>query len=444
MRLVRPAWNATSASARRGLCRRWLSPCGWKGELHIVTQASPYAIPALRTAQRKIALHPARFKVVACGRRWGKTTLGMALAVGQALDGKRVWWVAPTYGLAFHPWRAFKRRFAGMWEQKIEDDHHIDLDSGGSITVKTAEYPDGLRGVGVDFLVVDEAAFVDEEVWTGALRPALSDTDGQALILSTPRGRNWFYHVYQRGQDDLIADWQSWTFQTSENPRIKSTEIDEARSSLPERIFRQEFEAHFLDDGGEVFRRVYAAAVAPVVPAPIAGHRYVMGIDFGRYVDFTACVVIDQNEKAMVAIDRFTDATWDLQLKRIANLARKWNVESILAEQNAMGSPNIEALHRQGLPISSFVATGASKPPLIENLVAAIENVDLMLLPDPTLLRELSAYQYRTSRAGHTVYEAASGLHDDTVIALALAWKLASAPRLLFGIVDEDGFRIWS
>jgi len=404
----------------------------------------PAAIPVLRRAQRKIAQHPSRFKVVACGRRWGKTTLGMALAVGYALDGYRVWWVAPTYGLAFHPWRAFKRRLAGLWEQKIETDRHIDLKSGGSITVKTAEYPDGLRGVGVDFLVVDEAAFVDEEVWTSCLRPALSDTEGGALILSTPRSRNWFYQVYQLGTDEEASEWQSWTFKTIDNPRIKPGEVDEARRRLPDRIFRQEYLAEFLEDGGEVFRGLMKASVASYVSGPVPGHRYVMGVDFGRYVDFTACVVIDTHDKTMVTIDRFTDAAWNLQLQRITNLARKWQPESILVEANAMGDPNIETLINQGLPITRFLTTAASKPPLIENLVSAIENVDLAILPDADLLRELGAYKYRTSRTGHTVYEAPFGLHDDTVIALALAWKLASTPRIMFGIVSEDGWKIWS
>jgi len=355
---------------------------------------------------------------------------------------KRVWWVAPTYGLAFDPWRAFKQRFRGAWDQKIEVDHHIDLKSGGAITVKTADYPDGLRGVGVDYVVIDEAAFIDEEVWTGCLRPALSDRQGTALFLSTPRGRNWFYHAFERGRDNLNNEWQSWTFRTGDNPRIAQSDIDEARRTLPAHIFRQEYEASFLEDGGEVFRSLNRAAIAPVVISPEPGHRYVMGIDFARYTDFTACVVIDQTNKAMVAIDRFHALAWNIQLPRIIALARRWGVESILAETNSMGDPNIEELMRQGLPISRFTTTAASKPPLIEGLVAAIENVDLTLLPDATLLSELSTYRYRNSRSGHTVYEAPSGLHDDTVIALALAWKLASAPRLMFGIVDSDGWTI--
>src|SRR5512139_3813238 len=104
-----------------------------KESLSIGTQAFQI-IPDLRRVQRKIALCPARFKVVACGRRWGKTTLGLAMAVNHALRGHRVWWVAPTYLLAFHPWVAFKQRFACQWASKIEYIRHIDLYSGGSIT----------------------------------------------------------------------------------------------------------------------------------------------------------------------------------------------------------------------------------------------------------------------------------------------------------------------
>ncbi len=362
--------------------------------------------------------------------------MGIVMAVDHALGGHRVWWVAPTYLMAFHPWLAFKRRFANLWAQKIEDQHYLELPNGGSITVKTADNPDGLRGVGLDFLVIDEAAFISEEVWTACLRPALSDREGSALIISTPRGRNWFHHAFQRGQDPLIEDWRSWQRPTQGNPYIRIEEIEEAKVLLPERIFQQEYEAAFLEDGGTVFRRIGAAATAPIHARPLADHSYVMGVDFARYEDFTALAIIDETTNIMVALDRFTEIDWGLQRARIAGLARRWGVSAILAESNAMGEPNIETLYREGLPIRSFQTTARSKPPLIENLVAAIENGDLAILPDPVLLGELEAYTYRTSAAGYTVYGAPPGRHDDTVIALALAWKLASTPRLAFGILE--------
>jgi hypothetical protein len=356
------------------------------------------------------------------------------MAIHHALRGERVWWAAPTYGLAFHPWLDFKRRFAGEWVSKTEDKHHIDLPSGGSITVKTADNPDGLRGVGVDFMVVDEAAFIAGEVWQAALRPALSDRDGAALLISTPRGRNWFFHAYGRGTDPAYPDWMAWRKATSENPRIRAEELEEARMTLPARIFSQEYAAEFLADGGAVFRGINRAAAAPLGVSPSSEGRYVMGVDFGRYEDFTAAVVIDAETRAMVALDRYNGLDWSVQRVKLKALADKWKVSVLLAEANAMGEPNIEALIREGLPVQPFQTTALSKPPLIEGLVAAIENGDLTLQPEPVLVNELESFSYRTSRTGHTVYEAPAGRHDDTVIALALAWKAALVPRIALGV----------
>ena len=109
-----------------------------KENVKIGMLASP-ALPKLRRAQRKIAQHQARFKVLACGRRWGKTSLGMVLAAGHARAGQRVWWVAPTYSLAFDAWRTFKNHFEPQGAKKIESERHLDLPSGGSITVKSAD-----------------------------------------------------------------------------------------------------------------------------------------------------------------------------------------------------------------------------------------------------------------------------------------------------------------
>jgi hypothetical protein len=159
-----------------------------------------------------------------------------------------------------------------------------------------------------------------------------------------------------------------------------------------------------------------------------------MGVDFGRHHDFTALVVIDATTRRMVALERFTAVSWKVQRARIAALARQWGVSGVLAELNAMGSPNVEALRAEGVPIEGFTTTAQSKPPLIEALVVALENGDLQLLPDEVLLSELEAYTSETTPSGHIRYSAPPGQHDDTVMALALAWRLVSAPRMGLGV----------
>jgi hypothetical protein len=397
-------------------------------------------VPDLREDQREIAGHPARFRVVACGRRWGKTTLGLWLAGQAAAGGQRVWWVAPSYSLAFHPWRTLKEWFKDRWVSKLEAERFIELPGGGSVTVKTADNPDLLRGVGLDLVIVDEAAFVSRITWEAVLLPALSDRRGRALLISTPRGRNWFWEAFRRGQDPLLPNWQSWQHPTLDNNRIDPAEVDEMRAILPQRIFEQEYEARFLEDGGEVFRCVRQAATASPGAQPAEGHRYFVGIDFGRYNDFTAIAVIDADARpapAMVALDRFSATAWAAQRERIKAVAKHWQAERILAEANAMGEPNIEALWQEGLPIRGFLTTARTKGPLIESLVKAIEDGELRLLPDETLIGELESYTYDVERyTGHVRYSAPPGLHDDTVIALALAWRLANAPPLALGVAE--------
>ncbi|NDJ53306.1 MAG: hypothetical protein GYB68_09515 [Chloroflexi bacterium] len=391
-------------------------------------------IPALRKDQRAIMRHKARFKVVACGRRWGKTTLGLWLARHHASMGERVWWVAPSYPLAFHPWRDLKAALHQEWTYKLESERFIELDGGGSITIKSADDPDSLRGVGIDFLVMDEAAYIHETAWGFVLRPALADRKGRALIISTPNGRNWFYQAYRQGQDPLIPHWRSWRAPTADNPLIAPEEIADAQAFMPAYAFKQEYLAEFQLDVGKVFRGVREAAVAPLHSEPRPDGRYVMGVDWGRELDFTALVVIDVERRVMVALDRFTEISWRVQRERIAALARKWAVREILAEANAMGQPNIEALQEAGLPITGFTTTGVSKRNLIDGLAIAIENGELRLLSDAVLIAELEDYGYSTTSRGHVQYSASAGRHDDTVVALALAWRKANERGIRFGI----------
>jgi hypothetical protein len=369
--------------------------------------------------------------VVACGRRFGKTVTGKIASIETAARGGLVWWVQPSYKMSLEVWEDLKNTLALPGIHKRENERRIDMLGGGSIEVRSAHDPDSLRGVGLDLVILDEAALIDQRAWTGAIRPALIDKNGKALLLSTPRGRDWFWGLWMAGQDPLNTEWESWRFPTSANPLIPSEEIEAARHDLPALFFSQEFLAEFLDDASSIFRRVHEAATAPANAQPIQGHVYVFGIDLARHNDYSVVAVFDASTGSMVMLDRFNAVDWQTQRNRIAALARKWMPTAIWCESNSVGEPNIEALQSEGLPVLPFVTTASSKPPLIQGLALAFEQGDIHILNDPVLIGELQAYTIERLPSGNFRYTAPPGAHDDTVMATAIGWHGVKQSRIV-------------
>jgi hypothetical protein len=373
--------------------------------------------------QEPILKSEARFRVLACGRRFGKTTLGQMDILNRISKGQRCWWLAPTYQMASQVWRDLKNACLPSDEVQVnEAERRLDFQTGGMIAIRSTHYADHLRGMGLDFAVLDEAAFMEPHVWPEVVRPMLLERGGGALFLSSPRGRNWFWEIYQLGLDPAQTEWMSFHATSYDNPLIPPEEIDAIQRVTPERVFRAEYLAEFTDDAGQVFRGVREAATAPVGAVPLPDTRYVFGCDWGREGDYTAIAIIDADRRQLVALDRFNQVSWSLQRGRLAALYDHWKPDIIWAESNSIGSVNIEALQADGLPVRPFVTTAKSKSPLIERLALAIERRELALLPDEALLAELSSYEMQRLPSGTYRYSAPAGLHDDLVIALALAW----------------------
>ena len=373
----------------------------------------------------EVALSPARFRVLACGRRrWGKTRLGAALCLKTAADGGRAWWVAPSYPMSVVGWRLIHRLALQIPGAEIlKGDRRVTLPGGGEIQVRSADNPDSLRGEGLDLVVLDECAFIHEDAWQEAIRPALSDRKGRAMFISTPKGRNWFWRVWQRCIDEHDPEWHGWQLPTAANPYIDTAEIEAARQGLPERVFEQEYLAMFLDDAGGIFRRVAEAAVAIPQDGAIGGHTYTIGVDWARDADYTALAVYDATLGAIVALDRFNQIDYQIQLGRLTALCDRFRPSAIIAEANSIGTPLIEQLQRQGLPVVPFMTTNASKQVMVDALALALENRSLTIIPDPVLIAELQAYQGERLPGGAMRYSAPQGLHDDTVMAVMLAYQ---------------------
>ena len=304
-----------------------------------------------------------------------------------------------------------------------QSDQLITFPTGGTMQVRSADDPQSLRGEGLDFLVMDECAFIQEAAWNEALRPALSDRLGKALFISTPKGRNWFHRAFLRGKDDADSEWASWQFPTSTNPHIAASEIEAARHSLPERVFAQEYLAQFIDDAGGVFRRVMDAATAIKQDAAQPKHEYCIGLDWAKNVDFTVITVIDITERSVVYIDRFNQIDYALQVGRLRGIVDRFKPAAIIAERNSIGEPLIEQLQREGMPVQPFTTTNSTKAAIIDGLALAFERGDIRIPNDQTLIAELQAFEMERLPSGMLRYAAPEGMHDDMVMSLALAWQ---------------------
>jgi len=210
----------------------------------------------LSPAQDTVARDSTRFRVVVAGRRFGKTHLSIRELCYHARDPlKEVWYVAPTYKMARQiVWRKLKNKLQDLnWITKTnETELTITLRNGSVISLKGADNYDSLRGVGLDFIVLDEFADIDPEAWYETLRPTLSDKQGRALFIGTPKGiGNWAYNIYQNTLDN--PTWKSYSFTTIEGGQVPDSEIEAARLDLDERTFRQEYLATFETFSGRIY-----------------------------------------------------------------------------------------------------------------------------------------------------------------------------------------------
>jgi len=381
-----------------------------------------YRFPDLHPGQREILQKDARFKVLACGRRWGKTRLGCLMTLASALEGGSSWWVAPTYKQAEIGWRMLRwllRHVIGV--QWRHSDRLAELPNGGWLQVRSADDPDSLRGEGLDRLVVDECALVSERAWTECLRPTLTDRRGGALFISTPRGLDWFWRLWELGRAGDDADWASWRFPSAANPFLDAEEIEKARQILPDRVFRQEYMAEFLEDAGGVFLGVQAVIDQgrSENESPKLGSRYVGGVDLARVADYHVTTIFDTSGR-QVYWHRINQVSWERQIGSIIAASRAYNC-AMVVDSTGVGDPIVEQLRRVGAPIVGFPISHTSKEPLIDRLAMSIEQGRVRLMDIPEQTRELRAYQYAMTARRHVTMSAPDGMYDDCVIALALA-----------------------
>ncbi len=214
----------------------------------------------LHEGQMTVFKSRARFKVVCAGRRWGKSMLSIAMIIKSAMRGqrRRVWYIAPTYMMAKQIlWDELKQALDSRYIKKINDTTMtIVLVNNSEISLKGADKPDTLRGVALHTIILDEFQDMKPDTWYKVLRPTLSSTRGDALIIGTPKGYSAFYDLWKIGQDPQMVkrgQWESWQFVTADSPFVPEDEIDAARMDLDPKSFEQEYLASFNTMSGRVY-----------------------------------------------------------------------------------------------------------------------------------------------------------------------------------------------
>lgn len=208
--------------------------------------------------QQEVFKSSARFKVVAAGRRCGKSRLAATTLLIEGLrcpQGSAVLYVSPTMGQSRQiVWDLL----LDLGREVIQSSHVNNLDitliNGARIYVRGADRPDTLRGVSLTYAVLDEVADIKPEAWEQVIRASLSDKRGRALFIGTPKGRNWFYDTFKLGESGDDEDWKSWHFTTQDNPLIDPKEIESAKKTLSTFAFKQEYMASFTNAGSNIFK----------------------------------------------------------------------------------------------------------------------------------------------------------------------------------------------
>jgi hypothetical protein len=370
--------------------------------------------PVLHEAQQQVVEEARRFNVLQCGRRFGKTTLGVDLEVDTALDGLPAAWFAPTYKLLNEAWREILRAVKDITDHVARSEHRVELITGGVIECWSLDNPDAGRGRKYKRAVIDEAGIVRdlEQAWNESIRATLTDHRGDAWFLGTPKGRNFFHRLFVKGQE-ASGDWKSWRFSTLDNPHMSAEEIESARADLPDAAFRQEYLGEPADDGGNPFGE---GAIRQCAGPMSLGQPAVWGWDLAKSQDWTVGVALDASGN-VCRLERW-QKPWQ---ETIAAIVRHTGRAQALVDSTGVGDPVLEQLQRAARGVfEGFKFTAPSKQQLMEGVAVHLQQQKGTIPRDSVLQRELETFEYEYTRTG-VRYTAPAGLHDDCVCAFGLA-----------------------
>ena len=300
--------------------------------------------------QEQVFADPTRFKVIAAGRRCGKSRLAATTLLLEGLKcpaGSAVLYVAPTNGQARQIiWNVLMDLGKDVIANSHINNQDITLINGATIYVRGADRPDTLRGVSLTYAVLDEVADIKPEAWEQVIRASLSDKKGRGMFIGTPKGRNWFYDLFQLGEDNIDPDWKSWHFTTKDNPLIDPAEIESAKKTLSSFAFKQEYMASFSNAGSDIFKEEWIKRGKEpeygsyFVAVDLAGFEEVakQAANSKKRLDESAIAIVKVTDEGKWWVKKIEHGRWDIRetAAKILMAMRDYKPMSVGIERGAL------------------------------------------------------------------------------------------------------------
>ncbi len=369
------------------------------------------------------------FYVLVCGRQIGKTLLliNMLLYYGINKPKSTLLWVSPYYSMAIKVLSqiidAIER--TPIIKEANKSEKIISLINGTRIYFRSAEKPETIRGLSVDYAFLDESQDIDDDAFNKAILPTLTAKGKKCLIAGTPKSKNWFYQYFQRGDEQ---GYNSYTAPSSISPYVSKEFLEEQKQSLPPAIFEQEFMALWQEGDGEVFSNIDGVCV--LSEWPTTNEKTIAGLDLGSKQDYSVLTIMDSGGR-VVWIWRGRGLEYSEIIDKVVYYCNQFK-STLYVESNGVGDPIYEMLKKKYKLTNSWITTNQSKENIIRRLISDIADMNI-LLPSPSLFehlyKELNMFQYKFLPSGRIQYQAMSGAHDDTVMSLAICnWNRVTNP----------------
>lgn len=411
--------------------------------------------------------NPAAIVEIIASRGWGKTlftVMNVLVPFLNATPNARVMWVAPNYKIGLSPivdvFKGVDELTGKRWVPEFDDKGNRIWDfansagegptlkwwNAGTVSIKSAEAAESIVSRGYHLIIIDEAAIVDELVFTQQIMGTARKAGIKIFMITSPRGkRHWTYKMYLKGQDSSDTNYLSFQQPYTKNPHFNPT-LAKLIKDLPDWIYRQEYLAEFIEDGNSIIRGLehitegpevsfesqqqeWEATLTDIVVKELSGdrhvrvsdRRFIVAMDLAKSVDFTVIWVMDLDNGQCVHYKRFNKTDYRQVLEIANRICKQYNHAELIFDSTGVGGGLADFLNNFDITAHPYVFTNDSKNDLVNRLVLAIEHQNVAIPNIPTVIGELSAFTYTLTKTGKMSYGAPSGYHDDIVMAFALA-----------------------